>query len=80
MHSHHHSQRQGTAGETETFWTTGRVVVAVIAGLTLWFVFANTRQTRIRLLIPEVTMPLWLALLFTLIIGGLAGRYLRHRK
>ncbi len=52
----------------------------VIAVLTLIFIFGNTRQTRIRLLIPEVTMPLWLALLFTLAIGALCGVYAARRR
>ncbi|WP_327288087.1 LapA family protein [Streptomyces sp. NBC_01198] len=57
--------------------TPGRVVVLVLGLLGLVFVFENTKDVRIRLLIPEVTMPLWLALLITLVIGWLCGRFLR---
>ncbi|MFE6160289.1 hypothetical protein ACFQ7F_15410 [Streptomyces sp. NPDC056486] len=61
--------------------TPGRIVVAVIAVLTLVFIFENTHHTKIRLLIPEVTMPLWVALLGTGLIGALCGAYfIRRRK
>jgi uncharacterized integral membrane protein len=57
--------------------TPGRIVVLVLGLLALVFVFENTKDVRIRLLIPEVTMPLWLALLITLVVGWLCGRFLR---
>ncbi len=60
--------------------TPGRVIVAVIAVLTLVFIFENTRSTRIRLLIPEVTMPLWTALLATGVLGALCGAYFMGRR
>ena len=55
--------------------TPGRVTMLVLAALTLVFIFENTQQTKIRLLIPEVTMPLWAALLATGLIGALCGAY-----
>ncbi|SOD63988.1 Protein of unknown function [Streptomyces zhaozhouensis] len=62
------------------FLTPGRIIMLVVAALTLIFIFGNTRQTKIRLLVPEVTMPLWLALLFTLLIGALGGLYAARRR
>ncbi len=62
------------------FWTPGRITVAAVALLTLIFIFENTRQTRIRLLVPEVTMPLWLALLGPAVIGALCGYYFARRR
>ncbi|WP_052850590.1 DUF1049 domain-containing protein [Streptomyces avicenniae] len=62
------------------FWTRGRIVIAVVAVLTLVFIFENTRRTRIRLLIPEVTMPLWLALAATALIGVICGMYWTHMR
>jgi uncharacterized integral membrane protein len=62
------------------FLTPGRITLLVVAALTLIFIFGNTRRTKIRLLIPEVTMPLWLALFFTGVIGVLCGLYLRRRR
>ena len=60
--------------------TPGRVGVGVLAVLGLVFVFENTRATEIRLLIPEVTMPLWMALLGTGLIGALCGAYFVRRR
>ncbi|MEV6314469.1 DUF1049 domain-containing protein [Streptomyces sp. NPDC051776] len=58
-----------------------RVAVGVILILCLVFIFENTGQTKIRLLIPEVIMPLWLALLGVGIIGFACGAYLfRHHR
>ncbi|MDJ0340878.1 DUF1049 domain-containing protein [Streptomyces sp. H10-C2] len=56
------------------------MAVAVLAVLGLVFIFENTRQVKIRLIIPEVTMPLWLALLGMAIIGGVCGAYVFHRR
>lgn len=58
--------------------TPGRITVTVLAVLALIFIFENTRNIKIRLLIPEVTMPLWMALLGCFIIGALAGMYMRR--
>ncbi|MFH8988346.1 hypothetical protein [Streptomyces sp. NPDC017940] len=69
--------RQGGIGD---LMTPGRVAVAVIAALTLVFIFENTRSTKIRLLIPEVTMPLWMALLGTGLIGALCGAFFLSRR
>ncbi|MEU3737464.1 MULTISPECIES: hypothetical protein [unclassified Streptomyces] len=60
--------------------TPGRIAVFVVAVLTLVFIFENTRHTKIRLLIPEVTMPLWVALLGTGLIGALCGAYFMRRR
>ncbi|WP_369250233.1 DUF1049 domain-containing protein [Streptomyces sp. R41] len=60
--------------------TPGRVSVATLALLALIFVFENTRSTKIRLFIPEVIVPLWMALLGTGVIGGLCGAYAVKRR
>ncbi|MDQ0948438.1 putative integral membrane protein [Streptomyces phaeochromogenes] len=60
--------------------TPGRVSVIALAVLALIFIFENTRATKIRLLIPEVTMPLWMALLGTTVIGALCGAYFMKRR
>ncbi|MCX4237441.1 DUF1049 domain-containing protein [Streptomyces ortus] len=60
--------------------TPGRVAVVALAVLGLVFIFENTRATKIRLLIPEVTMPLWVALLATAVIGALCGAYSMRRR
>jgi uncharacterized integral membrane protein len=60
--------------------TPARITMAVLGILALIFIFENTRDVRIRILIPEITMPLWLALLVTFVIGGLLGAYLRGSR
>ncbi|MFI1253052.1 DUF1049 domain-containing protein [Streptomyces netropsis] len=60
--------------------TPGRVVLLVLAVLALVFIFENTREVRIRLIVPEVVMPLWLALAAMLVIGWLLGRFLHRRR
>lgn len=60
--------------------TPGRVALLVVAALTLVFIFENTRRTRIRLLVPEVTAPLWLALFATAAAGLVCGLALGRRR
>ncbi|MFI8501402.1 LapA family protein [Streptomyces sp. NPDC085524] len=48
--------------------------------VTLWFVFENTRPTKIRLWIPQVTLPLYVALLIAAVLGFLCGLYLSRRR
>ncbi|MGW7269687.1 DUF1049 domain-containing protein [Streptomyces sp. NPDC054864] len=71
---------QGGSGGRGGVMTPGRIAILVIAALTLVFIFENTRHTKIRLLIPEVTMPLWVALLGTGLIGALCGAYFMRRR
>ncbi|WP_282693444.1 lipopolysaccharide assembly protein LapA domain-containing protein [Streptomyces sp. CC208A] len=59
--------------------TPGRIAIALVAVLLLVFIFENTGDVRIRLLIPEVTMPLYLALLATALLGALCGWYVARR-
>ncbi|GLW49567.1 hypothetical protein Stsp02_52280 [Streptomyces sp. NBRC 14336] len=60
--------------------TPGRIAVLVLAVLALIFIFQNTQETEIRLLIPVVTMPLWTALLGMAVIGALCGAYFMRRR
>ncbi|MGH3489933.1 MAG: hypothetical protein ACRDP8_18745 [Actinopolymorphaceae bacterium] len=53
---------------------------AIIAALALIFIFQNTATVRIRLLVPEVTMPLWGALLIAWILGLLATTFTIRRR
>ncbi|MFE7270504.1 DUF1049 domain-containing protein [Streptomyces sp. NPDC057623] len=78
------SQSGRKAGETRSGWrgslTPKGIAVLVLLVLALIFIFENTRETEIRLLIPLVTMPLWAALLAMGIIGGLVGAYFMGRR
>ncbi|MET7456557.1 LapA family protein [Streptomyces sp. NPDC005574] len=70
----------GRTGDGRRMFTPARVAVLLLAAVALIFIFENTRATRIRLLVPEVTMPLWTALLATGVIGALCGAYFRRRR
>ncbi|WP_369031303.1 MULTISPECIES: DUF1049 domain-containing protein [Streptomyces] len=74
------SESGGKAGGPRGLLTPTRVAVGALALLALIFIFENTRATEIRLLIPEVTMPLWMALLGTAVIGALCGAYFMRRR
>ncbi|MDX2603667.1 LapA family protein [Streptomyces caniscabiei] len=76
------SARVGAHGRkrwSETL-TPGRVLVGLLAVLALVFVFQNTRSTEIQLLVSEVIMPLWLALLGTGLVGAVCGAYFMRRR
>ncbi|WP_328836265.1 LapA family protein [Streptomyces europaeiscabiei] len=60
--------------------TPGRAVVGVLAVLALVFIFQNTQNTEIQLLVTEVTMPLWMALLGTALVGALFGAFFMRRR
>ncbi|MET9496526.1 LapA family protein [Streptomyces sp. NPDC006552] len=63
-------------------FTPGRIAVLLLVVLVLVFIFENTRRVQIRLLVPEVTMPLWMALAAVAVIGAVCGGYgvARRRK
>ncbi|GAA2256474.1 hypothetical protein GCM10010232_52570 [Streptomyces amakusaensis] len=71
--------RTGKSRAAEWF-TPSRIAVTVLAVLAIVFIFENTREVKIRLLIPEVTMPLYLALLAMFVIGALCGAYFFRRR
>lgn len=60
--------------------TPGKITLLVLVVLAIVFIFENTRHVKIRLLIPEVSMPLWLALLAMGVVGALVGKYLFRRQ
>lgn len=72
--------RGGEGGTVRDFFTFERVLVLILAVVTLIFIFQNTRQTKIMLLLVEVSMPLWVALFGTLLVGGLCGYVLQRRR
>ena len=60
--------------------TPGRVTVAVVAVLAVVFICVNTEDVTIRLIVPEVSMPLWLALLGVFVAGLVCGGYAIRRR
>ena len=61
------------------WWRSRWILGAVLAVLALILVLENREPTTIRLLIPVVTMPLWVALTMMAVIGLLVGLLLRRR-
>jgi uncharacterized integral membrane protein len=57
-----------------------QVVMAVIAVLLLVFIFSNTENTEISFLFTTVSMPLWLVLLVTTLLGMAIGATLGVRR
>ncbi|MCL7428332.1 lipopolysaccharide assembly protein LapA domain-containing protein [Streptomyces sp. YS415] len=72
--------KAGKGGGRNPAFTPARIAVLTLAVLGLIFIFQNTQETEIRLLIPLVTMPLWTALLGTAVIGALCGAYAASRR
>ena len=51
-----------------------RLVLGVVLGvLVLIFVVENTKETKIRFFVPQVTAPLWIGLMVAALLGAVAG-------
>lgn len=81
--------RQKTAGaphEPSTLTVKGRdmrvrtIAFVVLAALAIWFIAANTGSITVRLWIPTVTLPLWIVLTVTLLVGMLLGLFIARRR
>ncbi|MFD5223358.1 DUF1049 domain-containing protein [Streptomyces tendae] len=57
-----------------------RITMLVLAALAIVLIAENTREIRIRLVVPVVTMPLYLALLIMFVLGGLCGALLLRSR
>ncbi|MGW0883936.1 LapA family protein [Streptomyces sp. NPDC002671] len=74
--------KEGAAADDSTAGppSRARIPVPALALLGLVLVFQNTGPTRIRLIGPEITMPLWTVLLATGLIGAVCGAYAVKRR
>ncbi|MBD0691820.1 lipopolysaccharide assembly protein LapA domain-containing protein [Kitasatospora sp. NPDC058162] len=54
--------------------------IGVIVILAVWFLFANLDKVKIQFWVFTVTAPLWIALLATLVAGGVLGWLLKGRR
>ncbi|MED7951006.1 DUF1049 domain-containing protein [Kitasatospora sp. NPDC058201] len=54
--------------------------IAVLAVLAVWFIAANTESVSITMWIVDVTMPLWVVLTVTLVVGLIIGFFLARRR
>jgi uncharacterized integral membrane protein len=55
------------------------IVALVLLVLAIVFIAENTRQVKIRVIVPVVSMPLWAALTAMLVVGVLVGAFLHSR-
>jgi uncharacterized integral membrane protein len=72
-----------TPGKAKRSVSAGQVIGAILLILVVVFIFENTRKVRVRLIIPEVHAPLFVALLIAAVLGALGAalvQYRRHRK
>ena len=63
-----------------TWWTSRWTLGVVLLVIAVVFVVENRQPVAIRLLIPLVTMPQWVALTATLVLGIAVGLLLRRRR
>ncbi len=60
--------------------TAKQLAGVVLVAVSVVFAVENTRRTRIRFIVPDVTVPLWLALIVPLVLGFAAGALFVHRR
>ena len=72
--------KEGTSGALARPGVRRMIVIAVVVIISLIFIFENTVETTIRLLVPQVTMPLWGALLIAWLLGLLIGGFTLRRR
>ncbi|GAA4853509.1 LapA family protein [Kitasatospora terrestris] len=56
------------------------VGIAVLAVLAIWFIAVNTDSVQITLWVANVTMPLWVVLAVTLVVGAAIGWLAARRR
>lgn len=61
-------------------FTAGQAAGAVLLVLALVFIFENTKSVKVRLIIPEVKAPLFVALLLAAVLGSLATLLFQWRR
>ncbi|MFD7866661.1 DUF1049 domain-containing protein [Streptomyces sp. NPDC057682] len=61
-------------------FTPARILVLVIAVLSVVFIAENTKDVEVRLIIPLVTMPLYVWLIVMFVAGAACGAYFFRRR
>ncbi|MER7755119.1 LapA family protein [Kitasatospora sp. NPDC097643] len=75
--THHEPSRLTVKGREVRLRT---IAMAVIAVLAVWFIAVNTTSVTITLWVSDVTMPLWVVLTVTILVGMLIGVFLTRRR
>ncbi len=58
----------------------GQILGALLFVLVIVFIVENSRRVKIRLIFPEVTAPLYVAILIAAVLGALIASLLRYRR
>jgi uncharacterized integral membrane protein len=60
--------------------STGQLLGGLLFVLVIVFIVENSRKVKVRLIIPEVTAPLYVTILIAAVLGGLITALLRYRR
>jgi uncharacterized integral membrane protein len=60
--------------------TAGQIAGLLVLVLALVFIFENTKSVKVRLIVPEVKAPLFVALLIAAVLGGLVTLLIQWRR
>ena len=69
-----------TPAEKKRAVSTGQILAGLLLILVVVFIAENSRKVKIRLIFPEVTAPLYVAILIAAVLGGVIGALLRYRR
>ncbi|MEU9080217.1 LapA family protein [Kitasatospora sp. NPDC004745] len=75
--THHEPSRLTVKGREVRLRT---IAMGVIAVLAVWFIAVNTASVTITLWVADVTLPLWVVLTVTILVGMLIGTFLTRRR
>ncbi|WP_431682801.1 LapA family protein [Kitasatospora sp. KL5] len=56
------------------------VGVGILAVLAIWFIAVNTSSVTITLWVSDVTLPLWVVLTVTILVGLIIGYFMALRR
>jgi uncharacterized integral membrane protein len=70
----------GTAGKTKRPVSVGQILGALLFVLVIVFIIENSQKVKIRLIIPEVKAPLYVAILIAAVLGSVITWLLRYRR
>jgi len=60
--------------------STGQILGGLLFVLVIVFIVENSRSVKIRLIVPEVKAPLYVAILIAAVLGSLITALLRYRR
>jgi uncharacterized integral membrane protein len=80
-HNDRKAARDGGTEERHGFRTNPRQIAGIVLVIALvWFVLANREETDINFFVVDVSMPLWLVLAGTALVGAAVGFLLGGRR